>query len=118
MYYTYDETTKGPKSWIDFIQTITDLTIVSIGKFMIKEVHYTKPKKPATKKSDWVNLPHITIENVSGKKIHWYIYSKKLDKDLRIEEMMGNKVKSYQTNQGEQDLVDNVMADINEMGWI
>jgi hypothetical protein len=118
MYYTYDKTAKGPTSWIDYLQTITDLEIVSLGRFMIKEVHFTKPKKPATSKKDWVNLPHITIENISGKKIHWYIWNKAVDRNLRIEEMMGTKKQEYNTNQGELELINKVIGDIKEQGWV
>jgi hypothetical protein len=118
VYYTYQKTSKGPQSWIDYLQKITDLDIPSLSKFTIKEVHFTRPKKPATSKKDWVNLPHITIENVSGKTIHWYIWNKAVDRDLRIEEMMGKKQKEYSTNQGELEFIAKVMADIAEQGWV
>ena len=118
MYYTYEKTAKGSNSWIDYLQTITDLNLAAVGKFTIKEIHFTKPRLPATKKSDWVSLPHITIESTTGKKIHWYIWKKDVDRDLRIEEMMGNKVKQYNTNMGEIELIAKVMADIKEKGWV
>ena len=118
MYYQYTQTTKPKDHWIDFLQKINNLDIAALGKSMIKEVHFTKPKKPGTSKKDWVNLPHITIENKSGKKIHWYLWKKDVDRDLRIEEMMGNMVKDYNTNQGEVEFVTKVMADIKEPGWV
>jgi hypothetical protein len=118
MYYKYTKTTKGPQSWIDFLQTVDDLGITAVGKFTIKEVHFTKPKKPGTKASDFVNLPHITIEDPNGKKIHWYIWKQKLDKDKRIEEMMGNKIKTASCNLGEFEMVEKVMADIVESAWL
>jgi hypothetical protein len=117
MFYSWDKKTMGAKSWISYIQTITDLEISAIGKFTIKEVHYTMPKTPGTRATDFPSLPHITIENVSGQKIHWYIWKKKLDADKRIEEMMGSKIKTPSTNLGEKELVDKVMADINQQGW-
>ena len=117
MFYKYTQKNKPKDHWIDYLQTINNLDITSLGKFMLKEVHYTKVRQPATSKKDWVSLHHITIEAPTGKKIHWYLWNKNTDRDLRIEEMMGTKKKEYNTNQGEIEFVAKVLADIKEKSW-
>jgi len=117
--FKYDKTTMNASHpWIAFLQKVTNLDVQTIGRIAIEEVHFTMPKMPATKKTDWVKLPHVTIESTTGKKIHWYIWKRKLDTELRTEFIGGQNRQMRDANAGEKPLVERVLADATEQGWL
>jgi hypothetical protein len=117
VYYKYEQRVMSQQSWIKYIQKVTNLNVTAIGNFDIKEVHYTMPKTPGDTASAFATLPHLTIEAPNGKKIHWYVWKKKLSDQRRIEEMMKQKIKTDSLNPGEKALVDKVMADVVQSNW-